>query len=67
MEELRQFYRFRPDEVFRRITVSSLTGLMIEVSKLEYQEEDESASVRKTSTISDLVNFSVYLTLQLIL
>lgn len=54
MEELRQYYRFRPDEVFRRITVSSLTGLMIEVSKLEYQEEDESASVRKTSTISDL-------------
>ena len=60
MEELRQYYRFRPDEVFRRITVSSLTGLMIEVSKLEYQEEDESASVRKTSTISDLVNFCHY-------
>ena len=37
MEELRQYYRFRPDEIFRRVTVSSLVGLMIEVSKLEYQ------------------------------
>jgi len=37
MEELRQFYRFRPDEVFRRVTVTSLVGLMIEVSKLEFQ------------------------------
>jgi hypothetical protein len=37
MEELRQFYRFRPDEIFRRVTVSSLVGLMVEVSKLEYQ------------------------------
>ncbi len=37
MEELRQFYKFRPDEIFRRVTVSSLVGLMLEVSKLEYQ------------------------------
>jgi hypothetical protein len=37
MEELKHFYKFRPDEIFRRITVSSLVGLMIEVSKLEYQ------------------------------
>lgn len=53
MEELRQFYKFRPDEIFRRVTVSSLVGLMLEVSKLEYQEEDEAASSRKTSTIDD--------------
>lgn len=40
MEELRQFYRFRPDEIFRRVTVSSLVGLMIEVSKQDYQVKD---------------------------
>lgn len=40
MEEIRQYYKFRPDEIFRRITVTSLVTLMLEVSKLEYQEED---------------------------
>ena len=40
MEEIRQFYKFRPDEIFRRITVTSMVTLMLEVSKLEYQEED---------------------------
>ena len=40
MEEIRQYYKFRPDEIFRRITVTSLVTLMVEVSKLEYQEED---------------------------
>ena len=40
MEEIRQYYKFRPDEIFRRITVTSMVTLMLEVSKLEYQEED---------------------------
>lgn len=40
MEEIRQYYKFRPDEIFRRITVTSLVTLMLEVSKLEYQQED---------------------------
>ena len=40
MEEIRQYYKFRPDEIFRRITMTSLATLMIETSKLEYQEED---------------------------
>ena len=40
MEEIRQFYKFRPDEIFRRITVTSMVTLMLEVSKLEYQEQD---------------------------
>ena len=40
MDEIRQFYKFRPDEIFRRITVTSLVTLMVEVNKLEYQEED---------------------------
>ena len=40
MDEIRQYYKFRPDEIFRRITVTSLVTLMTEVSKLEYQEED---------------------------
>lgn len=40
LEEIRQYYKFRPDEIFRRITVTSLVTLMLEVSKLECQEED---------------------------
>lgn len=40
MEEIRQYYKFRPDEIFRRITVTSMVTLMLEVSKLEFQEED---------------------------
>ena len=40
MDEIRQYYKFRPDEIFRRITVTSLVTLMVEVSKLEYQQED---------------------------
>ena len=40
MDEIRQYYKFRPDEIFRRITVTSLVTLMVEVNKLEYQEED---------------------------
>ena len=51
MEEVRQYYKFRPDEIFRRITVTSLVTLMLEVAKLEMQEEDEIgnlANVRHT-------------------
>jgi hypothetical protein len=40
MEDIRHFYKFRPDEIFRRVTVTSLVTLMLEQSKLEYQEED---------------------------
>ena len=40
MEEIKTYYKFRPDEIFRRITMTSLATLMIETSKLEYQEED---------------------------
>lgn len=36
-----QFYRYRPDEIFRRITVTSLVKLMLEQTKLEMQQEDE--------------------------
>ena len=43
MEEVRQYYKFRPDEVFRRVTVNSLLALMLEVAKLEIQEADEAA------------------------
>ena len=41
MQEAGQYYRFRPDEIFRRITVTSLVSLMLEQSKLEIQENDE--------------------------
>ena len=40
MEEMKTYYKFRPDEIFRRVTVTNLVTLMLEVSKLEYQEED---------------------------
>ena len=43
MQEAGQYYRFRPDEIFRRITVTSLVSLMLEQSKLEVQERDEQA------------------------
>ena len=49
-EEIKTYYKFRPDEIFRRINVTSLTTLMIECSKLEYQEED---SERLTSQIQE--------------
>ena len=41
MQEAGQYYRFRPDEIFRRITITSLVNLMLEQSKLEIQEKDE--------------------------
>jgi len=50
MEEIKTYYKFRPDEIFRRVTVTSLATLMIESSKLEYQEED---AERLTSQIRE--------------
>ena len=51
MQEAGQYYRFRPDEIFRRITVTSLVSLMLEQSKLEIQEKDEhSASLNGGSS-----------------
>ena len=46
MEEIKTYYKFKPDEIFRRITVTSLATLMIECSKLEYQEEDSDRLTR---------------------
>lgn len=40
LEENRQYYKFRPDEVFRRISVTSMVTLMLEVAKLSIQESD---------------------------
>eukprot|EP00095_Tigriopus_kingsejongensis_P003813 maker-scaffold278_size225338-snap-gene-0.14 protein:Tk03813 transcript:maker-scaffold278_size225338-snap-gene-0.14-mRNA-1 annotation:"centrosomal protein of 41 kda" len=40
VQETRQFYRFRSDEVFRRISIASLVDLMLEVSKLAIQISD---------------------------
>ena len=39
-EEVRHFYKFKPDEIFRRIHVTSLVALLIEVEKLRIHEED---------------------------
>ncbi len=40
MDEIRQYYKIQPDEIFRRISITSLVSLMLEVSKLEYQIAD---------------------------
>ena len=37
LEEVHQFYKFRNDEVFRRININNLVRLLIEQTKLEYQ------------------------------
>lgn len=41
LDEIHQFYKFRNDEVFRRITVNNLVSLMTEVGKLEHQLDPE--------------------------
>ena len=45
LEELHQLYKFRSDEVFRRVTIDNLVSLMVEVNKLEYQLRPSSSSV----------------------
>lgn len=50
LEELHQLYKFRSDEVFRRVTVDNLVSLMIEVNKLEYQLRP---SIREEKTVLD--------------
>ena len=37
LEEVHQYYKFRNDEVFRRVNVNNLVRLLIEQTKLEYQ------------------------------
>jgi len=37
LEEVQLFYKFRNDEIFRRINVNNLVRLLVEVMKLEYQ------------------------------
>ena len=54
MEEVRQYYKFKPDEVFRRVTVNSLLALMLEVAKLEIQEADEAAIDEQQRHFDDL-------------
>ena len=52
MQEAGQYYRFRPDEIFRRITVTSMVSLMLEQSKLEIQEKDEHLASQNAGTSS---------------
>ncbi len=37
LEEVRRYYRFRTDEIFRRVNVTALLTLMLEQAKLEMQ------------------------------
>ena len=37
LEEVHQFYKFRNDEVFRRVNINNLVRLLIEQTKLDYQ------------------------------
>ena len=57
MEEIKTLYKFRPDEIFRRITVTSLATLMIECSKLEYQQED---SARLTRFVTEIESDQIW-------
>jgi len=43
LEERSQLYKFRNDEVFRRVNVNNLVRLMVEQTKLEYQLEPPAA------------------------
>ena len=43
LDELHQLYKFRSDEVFRRLTIDNLVSLVLEVNKLEYQLRPSSA------------------------
>ena len=52
MQEVSQFYRFRPDEIFRRITVTSMVQLMLEQSKLDIQESDQARGGAPISPLS---------------
>jgi len=38
LEEVHQFYKFRNDEVFRRVNINNLVRLLVEQTKLEYQQ-----------------------------
>lgn len=44
LEEVHQFYKFRTDEVFRRVNINSLVRLVTEVTKLEYQLQPPNSS-----------------------
>jgi len=44
IEEIHQYYKFRPDEIFRRININSLVSLIIEVNKLEHQLDENRTS-----------------------
>lgn len=37
LDEVHQFYKFRNDEVFRRVNINNLVRLLVEQTKLEYQ------------------------------
>eukprot|EP00092_Neocalanus_flemingeri_P032393 GFUD01035222.1.p1 GENE.GFUD01035222.1~~GFUD01035222.1.p1 ORF type:complete len:365 (-),score=132.12 GFUD01035222.1:143-1237(-) len=38
LEEVHQLYKFRNDEVFRRVNINNLVRLLVEQTKLEYQQ-----------------------------
>jgi len=56
LEEVQQLYKFRNDEVFRRININNLVRLLIEVTKLEYQLEADQDSVQAEDSVSVVNN-----------
>lgn len=54
LEEVHQFYKFRNDEVFRRVNINNLVRLLIEQTKLEYQLNPPSDSRIEDDMVSDL-------------
>jgi len=47
LEEVQLFYKFRNDEIFRRINVNNLVRLLVEVMKLEYQLTPFNANIEE--------------------
>jgi len=45
LEEVHQLYKFRNDEVFRRVNINNLVRLVVEQTKLEYQLSPEKHSL----------------------
>ncbi|XP_023328278.1 centrosomal protein of 41 kDa [Eurytemora carolleeae] len=58
LDEIHQFYKFRNDEIFRRITINNLVSLMIEVCKLEHQLYPGVPGVTGDETLTKIPDYS---------
>jgi len=54
LEEVHQFYKFRNDEVFRRVNINNLVRLLVEQTKLEYQLFPDQQKISIEQQLNDL-------------